>query len=124
MNISPIRYRGYYYDDEIGMYYLQSRYYDQIVGRFVNAYDQKLIGLLSQQSIIGPEIHGELGVIIPIIRTILKEVIFSFCKNTILETVIKTFNYKAFINYSIETYDSFSLVFPKKANTNMIFNQF
>lgn len=35
--INPIRYRGYYYDDEINMYYLQSRYYDQNVGRFINA---------------------------------------------------------------------------------------
>ncbi len=26
--LNPIRYRGYYYDSEIGMYYLQSRYYN------------------------------------------------------------------------------------------------
>lgn len=35
--INPFRYRGYYYDEEIGLYYLQSRYYDAGVGRFVNA---------------------------------------------------------------------------------------
>lgn len=35
--INPFRYRGYYYDEEIGLYYLQSRYYDPAVGRFVNA---------------------------------------------------------------------------------------
>ena len=35
--INPIRYRGYYYDEETGLYYLQSRYYDPIVGRFLNA---------------------------------------------------------------------------------------
>ena len=35
--INPFRYRGYYYDTEIGMYYLQSRYYDSTVGRFINA---------------------------------------------------------------------------------------
>jgi len=35
-HINPYRYRGYYYDREIGMYYLQSRYYDPEVGRFVN----------------------------------------------------------------------------------------
>ncbi len=34
--INPYRYRGYYYDTEIGMYYLQSRYYDPATGRFVN----------------------------------------------------------------------------------------
>ena len=35
-NLNPIRYRGYYYDTEIGMYYLQSRYYNPQVGRFLN----------------------------------------------------------------------------------------
>ena len=41
--INPFRYRGYYYDAEIGMYYLQSRYYNPVVGRFVNADDAKII---------------------------------------------------------------------------------
>ena len=35
--INPIRYRGYYYDNETGFYYLQSRYYDAETGRFINA---------------------------------------------------------------------------------------
>ena len=34
--INPFRYRGYYYDEETGLYYLNSRYYDASVGRFVN----------------------------------------------------------------------------------------
>ena len=34
---NPIRYRGYYYDAETGLYYLQSRYYDPATGRFINA---------------------------------------------------------------------------------------
>ena len=34
---NPLRYRGYYYDQETGFYYLQSRYYDPIVQRFLNA---------------------------------------------------------------------------------------
>ena len=34
---NPIRYRGYYYDTETGLYYLQNRYYDPVVGRFINA---------------------------------------------------------------------------------------
>ena len=38
-NANPFRYRGYYYDAEIGMYYLQSRYYDPVVGRFINGDD-------------------------------------------------------------------------------------
>ena len=35
--INPIRYRGYVYDTEISLYYLQSRYYDPLTGRFLNA---------------------------------------------------------------------------------------
>lgn len=35
--INPFRYRGYYYDEEIELYYLQSRYYDAEVGRFINS---------------------------------------------------------------------------------------
>ena len=36
-SINPIRYRGYYYDAETGLYYLQSRYYDTTTRRFLNA---------------------------------------------------------------------------------------
>ena len=35
--INPLRYRGYYYDNETGLYYLQSRYYDPANRRFINA---------------------------------------------------------------------------------------
>lgn len=34
---NPFRYRGYYYDTETGYYYLQTRYYDPEIGRFINA---------------------------------------------------------------------------------------
>ena len=34
---NPLRYRSYYYDIESGLYYLQSRYYDPELGRFINA---------------------------------------------------------------------------------------
>ena len=36
-DLNPIRYRGYYYDVETGLYYLNSRYYDPETGRFINA---------------------------------------------------------------------------------------
>lgn len=36
-NVNPIRYRGYYLDSETGYYYLQSRYYNPQLGRFINA---------------------------------------------------------------------------------------
>ena len=35
--VNPFRYRGYIYDTETGFYYLQSRYYDPEIGRFINA---------------------------------------------------------------------------------------
>ena len=34
--VNPFRYRGYYYDSETALYYLQSRYYDPELGRFIN----------------------------------------------------------------------------------------
>ena len=33
---NPFRYRGYYYDSDLGMYYLQSRYYDAKICRFIS----------------------------------------------------------------------------------------
>ena len=36
-DINPLRYRGYYYDAETNLYYLQSRYYDPEVGRFISS---------------------------------------------------------------------------------------
>jgi len=34
---NPLRYRGYVYDTETGLYYLQSRYYDPEMGRFISS---------------------------------------------------------------------------------------
>ena len=34
---NPFRYRGYYWDEETGMYYLESRYYDPEIRRFISA---------------------------------------------------------------------------------------
>jgi len=41
-DINPFRYRGYYYDKECELYYLQSRYYNSIVSKFINADDFSL----------------------------------------------------------------------------------
>ena len=46
--INPFRYRGYYYDAESGLYYLNSRYYDPETGRFLNA-----DGIIGSGGIIG-----------------------------------------------------------------------
>ena len=49
-NYNPFRYRGYYYDNETGWYYLQSRYYNPEWGRFINA-DNQISG-------VGSDIRG------------------------------------------------------------------
>ena len=41
---NPLRYRGYVYDRETGLYYLQSRYYNPSWGRFINADAQLATG--------------------------------------------------------------------------------
>ena len=35
--LNHVTYRGYFYDYELGLYYLQSRYYDPETGRFISA---------------------------------------------------------------------------------------
>lgn len=35
--LNPFRYRSYVYDNETGLYYLNSRYYNPVWGRFINA---------------------------------------------------------------------------------------
>ena len=56
-NINPLRYRGYVYDQETGFYYLQSRYYDPTVGRFLNADSYATTG----QGIIGHNMFAYCG---------------------------------------------------------------
>ena len=46
-NINPFRYRGYYYDTETGFYYLQTRYYDPSICRFINADNYELVSTLA-----------------------------------------------------------------------------
>ena len=42
--LNPLRYRGYVYDTETGLYYVSSRYYDPEIGRFINTDDIGLLG--------------------------------------------------------------------------------
>ena len=41
---NPLRYRGYVYDSETGLYYLSSRYYNPTWGRFINADTADVLG--------------------------------------------------------------------------------
>lgn len=58
-NLNPFRYRSYYYDSEIGMYYLQSRYYDPEICRFINCDDVNYIGLTESEISYNPFAYCE-----------------------------------------------------------------
>ncbi len=74
--INPFRYRGYYYDAEIQMYYLQSRYYNPVVGRFVNVDEATYIGLTNMicsynlytycnnNPVMGTDVSGYIGIVL------------------------------------------------------------
>ena len=53
--INPFRYRGYYHDDETGLYYLTARYYDPEIGRFISP---DSIGYLELEDINGLNIYS------------------------------------------------------------------
>ena len=57
-NIKPIRYRGYYWDKEFGLYYLQSRYYDPKIGRFISA---DSVEYLEPESVSGLNLYTYCG---------------------------------------------------------------
>ena len=49
---NPLTYKGYLYDEETGFYYLQSRYYDPTIGRFLNADFPESVILQKDNSIL------------------------------------------------------------------------
>ena len=51
---NPFRYRGYYYDKDLNLYYLNARYYDRGTGRFVN----QLFGWQIELGVIGDAISS------------------------------------------------------------------
>ena len=42
---NPYRFKGYYYDEETGMYYLKSRYYQPEICRFISADDEDVLSV-------------------------------------------------------------------------------
>ncbi len=54
-NLNPIRYRGYYYDEEFALYYLQSRYYDPALGRFISP---DSVDYLNPDSVAGMNLYA------------------------------------------------------------------
>ena len=55
---NPIRYRSYYYDNDTGLYYLKTRYYDAEVGRFITIDD---ISYLAPETINGLNLYAYCG---------------------------------------------------------------
>ena len=51
--INPIRYRGYYFDSDSGLYYLKSRYYDPNLQRFINS-----DGQLARKDFVGANLFA------------------------------------------------------------------
>ena len=49
--INPFRYRGYYFDEETGLYYLNARYYDPEIGRFISPDNIAFISLINIQGL-------------------------------------------------------------------------
>ena len=60
--VQPFRYRGYVFDEETGLYYLRSRYYNPRWGRFVNAdgaiIQKNLFAYCSNGPIVGYDPSG------------------------------------------------------------------
>ena len=59
-NLNPLRYRGYYYDNETEYYYLQSRYYNPEICRFINS-DFSTISRLCKNEINGSNLFSYCG---------------------------------------------------------------
>ncbi len=57
-NLNPFRYRSYYYDTETGLYYLQTRYYDPELGRFIS---QDSIEYADYESVNGLNLYAYCG---------------------------------------------------------------
>ena len=55
---NPFRYRGYYWDNDLQLYYLMSRYYDPQTGRFINA---DTLNYLDPESINGLNLYAYCG---------------------------------------------------------------
>ena len=53
--LNPFRYRGYYYDTETDLYFLQTRYYDPEIGRFISQDD---VSYLDPESINGLNLYA------------------------------------------------------------------
>ena len=89
-NVNPFTYRGYCYDYDIGMYYLQSRYYDPQICRFINADSTDYLGATG---------------------TLLSYNLFAYCENDGVNTIDATGTWAADVHagYYTENKDSLNV---------------
>ena len=95
---NPFRYRSYYYDTETGFYYLQSRYYDPTVGRFINAdvyvaTGQGIVGnnmyaYCGNNPVIYIDADGENPIIAIPLEKIVEIIVMAICTYFVTETAI------------------------------------
>lgn len=85
-NVNPFTYRGYCYDYDMGMYYLQSRYYDPEICRFINADSTDYLGATG---------------------TLLSYNLFAYCENDPVDYVDSTGYYKN--SYAFSMYSNMSV---------------
>ena len=98
--LNPFRYRGYYWDSNLGLYYLISRYYDPQTGRFINSdtldyLDPETLGGLNLYAYCGnnpvmgvdPEGHSASGVIFQMFISLWSYI--AFCIGSLFDKDIK-----------------------------------
>jgi len=103
--INPFRYRGYYFDQETGFYYLNSRYYDPDVKRFISADDIYYLGA-----------NGDLQAYN----------IYAYCSDNPIKYIDATGNYTRTVSIGVNATAlfgiSFSLGFSYDHHGNMAFS--
>ena len=55
---NPYRFKGYYYDEETGMYYLKSRYYQPEICRFISADDEDVLSVKTDLNMNGSNMYS------------------------------------------------------------------
>ena len=103
--LNPFRYRSYVYDEETGLYYLQSRYYDPLTGRFVNA-----------------DIYCDTETDTPLSTNM-----FAYCENNAINNVDFTgewfYNFNQYYNYYNKKYTGRTLI-SFKSNYKKLVNRY
>ena len=98
--MNPIRYRGYYYDGETGYYYLQSRYYNPDICRFINADEPDTVS-----AVIDKEANANL---------------FAYCKNSPVNLNDSSGKWSSIYSYWAVNYYRFRF---RRAFSNFLYNK-